>query len=57
VADAAGKSGFSLPKGVTEKTLQTYRAVAAKAIEAGKPPQVQRARIEAIDKVLKRLKD
>lgn len=54
---ATGKEGFSLPKGLTEKTLQTYRDVATKAIEAGKPAEVQKLRIEAIDKALKALKD
>lgn len=56
VMAAAGKAGFSLPKGVTAQTLTKYREVAVKAIEAGKPAQVQEARIKAIDAALAALK-
>ena len=56
VVAAAGKSGFALPKGVTAQTLTKYRDVAVKAIEAGKPAQVQEARIKAIDASLEALK-
>jgi hypothetical protein len=56
VIAAAGKSGFSLPTGVTAQTLTKYRDVAVKAIEAGKPTQVQEVRIKAIDAALDALK-
>lgn len=50
-----GESGFKLPRGVTADTLQKYKGVAERAIEAGKTPEVQRARIEVIDEALKRI--
>ena len=56
VIAAARKSDFALPRGVTAQTLTKYREVAMKAIEAGKPAQVQEARIKAIDAALAELK-
>lgn len=56
VIAAADKPGFALPKGVTAETLTKYRDVAVKAIEAGKPSQVQELRIKAIDAALEALK-
>lgn len=48
-----GQEGFKLPKGVTVKTLEKYKAVAEKAIAAGKPAHVQEARIKVIDEAIK----
>lgn len=56
VIAAARKSDFALPRGVTAQTLTKYREVAMKAIEAGKPAQVQEVRIKAIDAALAALK-
>lgn len=52
-----GEKGFKLPSGVTAKTLEQYRKVAERAIETGKTPDVQRARIRVIDEALKKIKD
>lgn len=49
-----GGEAVSLPPGVTPQTLQTYRGLAEKAIQAGKDTLgVQAARKEAIDLLLK----
>jgi RHS repeat-associated protein len=51
-----GRGNFSLPRGVTVRTLLKYRAVAERAIAKGKPDPVQRERIKAIDAALEALK-